>query len=147
VSGTYALLFFGVLFATGTLHTTASNAVEDVRESQQFQNDHVATIQGTEINITDVTVVDDVNCAVNVTANNTGETRLSAAKTDVLTDGVYEENVAEKSEVDGDGNTDLWLPGQQLEVDVGELTAAPDRVKTVAEPGVADATEVSGLVC
>jgi flagellar protein FlaF len=147
VSGTYAQLFVGFLFSMGTLHASVSNSVEEVREAQRFQNDHISTLQRTSVNVTDVTVVDAGSCDVNVTAKNTGETPLRVSHTDVLTDGTYEENIAERSRVDGNDDTDLWYPGQQLEIDLGELLSAPDRVKVVTGTGVSDTTEVGGLRC
>jgi flagellar protein FlaF len=147
VSGTYALLFFGVLFAMGTLHASASNAVEEVRDAQQVQNDHLSAIQRTDVNVTDVILLDATSCDVNVTANNTGTTQLRVSETDLFSDGTYEENLTDRAQVDGTDGTDLWLPGQQLEVDAGEFLSAPDRVKVVTGPGVSDTAEASGLVC
>lgn len=147
VSATYALLFFGVLFAVGTLHATAANTVEDVRDAQQYQNGHLADLQGTDVFVADVAVTDVTACTVEVSANNTGDTHLSVESTDVLVDGVYEPDVAGSSAVDGDGDTDLWAPGEQLTVDLGDQPAPPDRVAVVTGPGVTDATEVSGLTC
>jgi len=101
VSGTYALLFFGVLFAMGTLHASASNAVEEVRDAQQVQNDHLSAIQRTDVNVTDVILLDATSCDVNVTANNTGTTQLRVSETDLFSDGTYEENLTDRAQVDG----------------------------------------------
>lgn len=147
VSATYALIFFGLLFAMGTLHAAASNTAEDVTAAQQYQNDHLATIQETKLNVTSVAVADATNCDVTVAANNTGDTRLAVGETDVLADGGYETDAVGTTTVDGDGDTDLWLPGQQLEMEVETIDAAPRRVKVVSGPGVADTMEVSGLSC
>lgn len=146
VSVTYLLLFVGLLFAMGMLHATVSNSIEEVREAQQFQNDHIAAIQSAKVTISSVTLVDAAACDLNVTATNTGETLLERGRTDVLADGSYEENLTDRSEVDG-ADSDLWRPGQDLEIDLGAFAAAPDRIKLIAGPGVADATEVSGITC
>lgn len=146
VSATYLLLFFALLFAMGMLNASAANAVEEVREAQQFQNERISTVQGTALNVTDVAVDNATRCAVTVNASNVGDTLLERSATDVFVDGRYVENVGDRSTVDG-GDSQLWRPDGTLSVDVGDLAAPPERVAVVAGPGVADATEVSGLSC
>jgi flagellar protein FlaF len=69
-----------------------------------------------------------------VTVTNNGTTALSVEDTSLLVDNEYE--IPNSTAVDGDGDTDVWAPDQSLVVTV-DIDPTPDRVKVVAENGVA----------
>jgi len=78
---------------------------------------------------------------VNVTNN--GSTTLSVSGTDLLTDGTYVSDgayIEAESSVDGNNETDLWLPGETYSMTVYQ-EPEPSRVKVVTSSGVS-ATEV-----
>jgi flagellar protein FlaF len=72
---------------------------------------------------------------------NNGSTALSISETDLISNGSYVTRDAYVStSVDGNTETDLWLPGETYSLTVTQ-SPKPDRVKIVTENGVA-ATEV-----
>jgi flagellar protein FlaF len=48
------------------------------------------------------------------------------------------------TEVDGDTDTDLWLPGGTLTVTIEDVETEPARVKIVTENGIAETTTEFG---
>lgn len=147
VSGSWVLILVGTLAAFGSLYSAAANTAEHYEESRQLQQDHLQQIQGTDVSIASVSLVDGVSCGVNVTVENTGETTLDLNETDLLYDNGYQVGWRADAEIDGDGNTDIWRPGQTLSITDDGLLSAPDRIKIVTGSGVADTTEVAGLLC
>jgi len=147
VSGSWVLLFVGTFAAFGTLYSTTANTAEQYEDNREFQREHLAEIQGTALSITSVSLADGVSCGVNVSVENTGETTLSIDETDLLYDNEYQVGWQSNAEVNGDGSTDIWRPGQTLSISDDDLLEAPDRIKVVSGPGVADTTEVTGLLC
>lgn len=147
VSGSWVLIFVGTLAAFGSLYSTTANTAEQYQEIREFQQHHLQQIQEADVEIESVSLVDGGNCSVNVTVENTGETTLDLTEADLLYDNAYQNGWQAAAEIDGDNSTDIWRPGQTLSITDENLSSAPDRVKFVSGPGVADTTEVSGLSC
>jgi len=137
VSGSAALIFAGLLIAFGMWHTAASNSFERVSEAQSDRSDGLLDQKNT------AAVIDSATYAggtLTVQATNDGSTPLSLNETDLLVDNGYETDWRANATVDGDEETYLWLPGEQLTVEI-DMGATPSRVKLATEAGVAD-TEV-----
>lgn len=138
VSGSAAILFLGFLAAFGMVYTATSNGFEQTTDANREARDALLDQQNTAIEITNVTFVN--NDTLHVHANNTGSTSLSVNATDVLVDNEYLTGFVFER-VDGQDGTDLWLPGEELHLkytyDTNQSTA-PDRVRVVTGPGVAD---------
>jgi flagellar protein FlaF len=147
VSGSWVLIFVGTLAAFGSLYSTTANTAEHYEETWTLQQDHLQQIQGTDVSIGSVSLVDGVNCSVDVTVENTGVTTLDLTETDLLYDNTYQVGWQAAAEIDGDNSTDIWRPGQTLSITDNNLSSAPDRIKFVSGPGVADTAEVRGLQC
>ena len=135
VSGASAVIFLGLFVAAGTLYATTSNAAELVSDATHDDRERLLDRRNTAINVTDFE--HDVNAnTTTVTVENTGTHTLSVGATTVLIDNEYASTV--NATVGGDASTDLWEPGQTLELTVSNATSTPDRVKVVTETGVAD---------
>jgi len=147
VSGSWVLIFVGTFAAFGSLYSTTANTAEDYADARELQHQHLEEIQGTALSIRSVSLADGVSCGVNVSVENTGETTLDINETDLLYDNEYQVGWQSAAEVDGDDSTDIWRPGQTLSINDDDLLEAPDRIKLVAGPGVADTVEVTGLRC
>lgn len=139
VSGSTAIIFLAMFLSFGMFYSSAYNGFERVNDAQTFQSEHVLEQQNTGLNITKLNYSTGY---LNVTVNNTGTTTLDVSDTDVLVDGVY---VSEKSvaarDVDGNNDTELWLPGESLHYRIN-VSAGPKRVKVVTGPGPADTVVV-----
>lgn len=142
VSGATVILFIGAFISFSIAYGAVNNGVERVSDAYQEDTDRVLEQKNTALNITDTTVANTgTGLYLNLTVNNTGATSLDVEDTDVLVDGSFVTGAdVETEEIDGDGDTDLWLPGESLFVNVSVATE-PERVKVVTGPGVAE-TEV-----
>ena len=140
VSGSTAVIFLGVLIASGTLYTAAAGSAEQVSDARGAETDDLLDRRNTVIDVTAV-VYNTSSGTLNVTVANDGTTTLSVADTSLLVDNEYV--IPNSTAVDGDADTDVWAPDRRLEfgVDVNATTldasTTPDRVKVVAENGVA----------
>lgn len=139
VSGSAAIIFAGLLIAFGMWHTAASNSFERVSEAQGDRADATLDEKNTAIVIDSATYSSGT---LTVDATNEGSTALSLNRTDLLIDNAYEPDWQADATVDGDGQTDLWLPGETATITVS-LGSTPSRVRLVTESGVADTEVVS----
>ena len=129
VSASTAIIFAGMFLAFGTLYPAVSNGYEQVIDAETDRDNAQLDMQNTDIEI------DSISDS-SITVNNTGSTSLTVSNVDVVVNGDY---VTEYSTtVDGDSNTDLWLPGESLEIT--GLSSA-NRIKVVADHGIS-ATKV-----
>lgn len=138
VSGSTAIIFLGVLIATGTLYTTTAATVEQVDEARDEQQEHLLDRRNTEIDVTSA-VYNSTSGTLNLSVSNEGATTLSVNGTTLLVDNRYESTAT--ASVDGITATDLWEPGETLTLNVS--MTEPARVKVVTEQGVADSTDVT----
>jgi len=140
VSGSTAVIFLGVLIASGTLYTAAAGSAEQVSDARDAEGEELLDRRNTVIEVTDV-VYNTSSGTLDVTVANNGSTTLSVEDTSLLVDNEYV--VPNSTTVDGDADTDVWGSDQVLEVGVDvnattlDASTTPDRVKVVAENGVA----------
>ena len=141
VSGSTAVIFLGVLIASGTLYTTTAGTAEQVTEARDTEGEELLDRRNTVIDVTAV-VYNTTSGTLNVTVTNNGSTTLSVEDTSLLVDNEYV--LPDSTAVDGDTDTDIWAPDQGLALGVNANTTSaldadttPDRVKVVAENGVA----------
>lgn len=140
VSGSVVIIAIGLFVSFGMFYTATSNGFEQVTEAQQDTHDTRLERQNTDITIINASY-NSTSTTLSVSVNNTGSTTLSINETDVLVDNDYQASY--QSDVDGNTATDLWQPGETLDIRVNITKLADFRVKIVAGPGIADTTEVS----
>ena len=152
VSGSFAIIAVGTFIAVGVFYGAASNGAELVTESQSDAFDNRLEQQNTAINITraeyDTSLVTDT---LIIEVKNTGSTALEVNDTDYIVDNelITHEDVRDQGSesVDGDSDTQLWLPGETLRIEITstifEDITNPDRVRIVTGPGVADSKGVT----
>ena len=142
VSGATVILFLGIFISFGMAYTAASNGAELVGDSYEDKTDDALTRQNTAIDIADANVTNTDSLYLNMTVKNTGSTTLSVNDTDILIDGAYtahDDPSMEALDVDGNTETDLWLPGETLHFNVS-VASEPVRAKVVTGPGVSVTT-------
>lgn len=130
VSASAAIIFIGFVVAFTTLYPVAANGLERVTDAREDVNDRALDRQNTAIELANTSYD---NGTLTVEVNNTGTTELSASETDLLVDNTHW--TGERS-VEGDADTDVWLPGETLTITVENLSMSPERVKVVTENGV-----------
>ncbi|MFB6242670.1 MAG: flagellin [Halobaculum sp.] len=144
VSASTAVVFLGVFIAAGTLYPALANGTEQVTQAREDAADLSLAQKNTEINVTR-TVYDNTTKVLEVNVTNTGTTTLDVPEVNLLVDGLpnttrgsYEASVA------GSTTTEVWLPGEQLNVtvDPGFTTETPARVQVVVDYGVSGAKTV-----
>jgi flagellar protein FlaF len=136
VSGAAAIILASLFIALGMWDSAGTNSFERVTEAQNDRTDTVLDTRNTDIEIVAAEYNASGNDELSVRVDNTGAAQLSVSETDLFVDGSYETDWT-TSTVDGNSETDLWLAGEQLMINVS-LSAAPDRVKVVSETAVAD---------
>lgn len=138
VSASAAIIFAAMFIAMGMLYPAVANGSEQVTDARADSADQLLDQQNTAISLAEVRY-DAPSTTVTVAVNNTGTTELSLAATDVLVNNSYE--TPSSTTVAGDTSTDLWLPGEQLviELDVSLNTSTTNRVVVVTDHGVSRA--------
>lgn len=139
VSGSAAIVFIAAFVSVGILYSGAYNGYEDVTAAQENQADRMLDQRNTDIMIA-TTSYNGTNDSLTVEVLNEGSTTLTVSKTDVVVDGVYQSPWA-ASNVSGVTGTDVWAPGETLNVTLDGFAAEPGRVKVVTGTGVS-VTEV-----
>ena len=140
VSGSAAIIFAAMFIAFGMWHSAATNGFERVSEAQSDHADATLERQNTDV-VIDSVVLNTTSDEMRVNATNLGSSALAIEETDVLVDNDYRTEWRATATVDGNGGTDLWLPGEELSFNVSISSA--DQVKLVTETGVADTAEVT----
>ena len=137
VSGSAAIIFASLFIAFGMFYTASANSFESVSDAQQERADLNLDEQNTAIEITNATTSGGT---LTVWVNNTGGSYVTLSGTSILVDNALRTGWRSSAAVDGDGSTDLWSPGERLELSLSVETV-PDRVKVITKTGIAD-TEV-----
>ena len=141
VSGSAAILFIAAFVSVGILYSAAFNGFEQVQDAERASDDRVLEAKNTAIEVANVTHNDSGTGKLTVNVTNNGSTTLSVSETDLLTNGTYVADDAYLGRsVDGNNQTDLWMPGETYSMTVSQSTE-PDRIKVVTSNGVS-ATEV-----
>ena len=135
VSASTAIIFAGLFLAVGILYPATSNGFEQVQDAQLDRDDAQVELRNTQIEIQRASTSE-------ITVTNNGTTSLTVSELDLLVDGVYQERTTYETTVDGDGETDLWLPGEELTLDNFDGFSVDERAKVVTEHGISVATEV-----
>lgn len=136
-SGATMILFLGVLVSASILVPAAEHAYEDVTDARDGRSERLLDRRNSALELSNATY-DQSNATLNVSVNNTGSVTLGVNETDLLVDGGYVTGY-DASVVGAAGRT-LWLPGETLTFTYSGVSSQPDRVKVVAETGVAAST-------
>jgi len=140
VSASTAVIFAGLFLALGMFYPAMANSYERVQAADANQADRALEQANTDIRLDDASKGGGGSDPLEVTLTNTGSTSLTVSETDLLVDGTY----IQRSELDTDSTTDLWLPGETLDITYnpsGSFSA--DRVRVVTEHGVTVSGDVT----
>lgn len=131
VSASTAIIFVGLFLAFGTLYPAVSNGYERVYDAEDDHEDSQVELRNSNINITELTT-----STINVT--NEGSTSLNASAVDIVVDGEYKDRSSYDTEVEGDADTNLWLPGETLVIDPSTVDAdtSGNQVRIVTDRGI-----------
>ena len=136
VSGSTAVIFLGVLIASGTLYTAAAGSAEQISEARDDNQEDLLERRNTAIDVTRVVYYNDSDPTLEVTVENVGTTTLSVSGTSLLVDNDHINPGPTQKSVEGDETTDVWAADQTL-VLTTTMNQEPDHVKVVAENGIA----------
>jgi archaellum component FlaF (FlaF/FlaG flagellin family) len=131
VSGTFLLIFFGVLVAVGAMYTTFHNTSERVLDAQMDDlSDSME--QGETAIIIETARWNGSHLILEV--RNTGGTVLDVNRTELLLDGAFTTpHDAASLTISGTGGTEVWAPDQVLRL---VYTENAYRVRVVTEHGI-----------
>ena len=128
VSGSAAIIFIGLVVAAGIAVPPVVGSFGSLAGAQGEQVDRGIDALNTEFEIESATY-DDGEDESTIDVRNSGSTTLSGEKTSVLVDGEIKTGAID------DG---LWVPGETRTI---EIDGKPDRVKIVAENGIAETVQ------
>lgn len=134
VSGTYAVLFVGLLMASSMLYgafdASIERTIEGASEDYQARSEQTRTA----IEISNVTYDED-NEVLTVNVTNTGSTILDVNATDLVIDNeYYNDSTLNDRRVDGSPNASRWRPDEVLHFNA--TVADPVDVLVMTEHGV-----------
>ena len=143
VSASTAVIFAGLFLALGMFYPAVANSYERVQAADANQADRALEQANTDIQLNGTTInnIPAGGSEVNVTLTNNGSTSLTVSETDLLINGTYIQRSELNTKVDGDTTTDLWLPGETLDITY-DTSGAVNRVRVVTEHGVAVSEDV-----
>lgn len=144
VSGAAAVIFASLFIAFGMWYTAVDNSFNQVSDAQSDQIAGTLDASNTDFEIAAATFNESGDEELEIRVNNTGATTIALSKADLLIDGEYEPDWQSFATVDGNAETDLWLPGEQLVIE--RDIEQPDRVKLVTDTAVADSADVESTM-
>lgn len=143
IVGTAALVL-ALLFSFTIFANSFKKTYDQFNEVRDEQNTRMVNKIQTDVRIDNVIKIDD---NLRIIVKNTGSTELDKRNTDLLVNGsLYpKENMVRK--VNGSADTNIWLPGENLEIrtdNVLKFVKTVNRVKVISEFGVSDYEEIIG---
>lgn len=145
VSGSAVIVFIGVMVAAGIAVPSMVGSFGSLAGAHGNQVDRGVDALNTDLAIETATY-DDGTDELALELENVGSTTLDVEGTSALVDGVIPPNSDVTTDVEGDGNAGLWLPGETLTVTVENVANEPNRVKIVAQNGIAETASGSEIV-
>ena len=140
VSGATAIIFIGLLVGSVTLYTAADASFEKVEEATSERGERLLERGNVAINITLAQF--EANQGITLRVENTGTEPLSVNGTTVLVNNSYRSTAGATVLGTTGTHTDLWMPGEVLEVTYGDQYA-PTRLTVATAYGVAESTNVT----
>ena len=147
VSGATAVVVVGLFVSAGIFYDAASTSYEVVDEAEDARAEALLEQRNTAVTVANAAVQPPGNAPLVVTVNNTGSTGVAVPETTLLADNVVVPHDGNATwAVEGDTTTDVWLPGETLEITVSRTWlddtfgtgTDPARVKVVTDTGVSD---------
>jgi len=139
-SGATAIIFLGLLVGSVTLYTTADATVEQVDDAADRRGERLLDRRNVAINVTQATF--EANQGTTIRVENTGSEELSVNETTVLVNNSYRSTADATVIGSGNTHTDLWMPGETLELNYTDQYA-PNRVTVATEYGVTESRNVT----
>ena len=149
VSASTAIIVAGLFFAFIAFYPVAANGFERVTAANQDVGERALERQNTDVDVGSATIEDD---ELVVNATNDGTTGQAVSDTTLLVNNEYvplsDVDTTVRDGDDSTADTDLWLPGETLEVTLtdddlaGGSVSDVERVVLVTESGVRDAASV-----
>lgn len=135
VSSAGAIIFISLFVTFGVVYSAMANSTEKVNDAERAAADQFVDQRNTDLRIVNASYSAGT---LTVEANNTGAVPLGVQETDLLVDN---DHVPASSfdvlTVDGQSETDLWLPDETLRIEVS-LANRPTRVLVSSAHGIRD---------
>ncbi|KKF39880.1 flagellin [Halorubrum saccharovorum] len=149
VSASTAIIVAGLFFAFTTFYPVAANGFDRVTDAQHGMNERALERQNTAFAVSNATY-DTGTDTLTVNATNNGSVGLVAGDATLVVGNEYVDvgGANASTTVDGNGDTELWLGGETLTIEVAQTDTDTNiedgtRVVLVVESGVRDTAEVS----
>lgn len=134
VSAAASIVIIGVLLIFGTLYPAIETSRELKNEARSDWLQRQDAKQRSDMTVTDI---DHTEERLDIDLENTGDTALKLNELEVLINGVYKSEMISNWVVDEDiTETDLWNPGQSLNITLQGIEDEVRRVVVVNEFGI-----------
>lgn len=133
VSGATVLLLLALLISTVLFAPDAKNAVEEIGDAINGEQQLIRQADSTEFNITSISYNQGKD-ELEVVITNTGAESLPLDEIDVLADG--EHVTPNSTTVEGDSTRDFLEPGDEATLVFGNVAPEPNRVVVNGPLGV-----------
>ena len=140
VSASAGVVFLGVFLAVGIAYPAAANGFEQVTDARHDAADRALAQANTGVDVTNATYNTTTGTLV-VNATNDGTTTVDVSDATLLVDNEIPAPADTTVTVEGNADTDVWLPGERVRFEV-DLASAPNRTQVVVDHGVRDAVDV-----
>ncbi|EMA65962.1 flagellin [Halorubrum aidingense JCM 13560] len=151
VSASTAIIVAGLFFAFTAFYPVAANGFDRVTDAQHGVHERSLERQNTDFTVENATY-DGATSELTIDASNDGAVGLVVTDATLVVGNEYVDLGADATAtaVDGDGDTELWLGGEELTVTLEHgtdfdtaVTTGETRVILVVESGVRDAATVT----
>ena len=130
ISASTALIFAALFLAFGTFYPAMANGYERVEDADAAKADQDLNEAETDIKLQSSSAsINNGNGnlqQLDIIVNNTGQTTLTVSEIDIILNGDYiqwtngDTNDDVRTRVEGNQDTDLWLPGEEIEIRIGD---------------------------
>lgn len=142
VSGSFALLFLALFIVAGIVYPAMANSAERVYEAEDEAETLELNRKNTDISVTSYSYSSNGNDHVRITIKNTGTTALHVDAVTVLVDNEYQtEAQIVSTTVDGDSGTNLWMPGDELQITTDPSFTDPTAFVVITEYDISERRE------
>lgn len=135
VTATFVVFFVALLGAAGVAASAFWKTADLLHESRDTESSRAEELVHTNLTIASAPTYDGGTNTLTFTVQNTGATVLDVSDFAFLVDGVVNLSLVSES-INGNTNTDVFLPGESMIVTLSPITSAPTHVQAVAGNGV-----------
>ncbi|NLI73463.1 MAG: hypothetical protein GX369_01645 [Euryarchaeota archaeon] len=116
ISAATAVIFISAVLAFSGIFAVVSNAQDSLIDEHRDYLSRLDDKASTRLTISEILIDTDT-----ISVMNEGTTTLDVREIDLLIDGILSNDRIESTRVNGIEETNIWMPGEMLEISVPEI--------------------------